>query len=60
MTFIMTQLIDMATFSEEDIDRAIIGEYSIYGTITDATQKLGYRELRPNQELAVRHFLLWT
>ena len=50
MTFIMTQLliiIDMVTFSEEDIDRAITG----------ATQKLGYRELRPNQELAVRHFL---
>ena len=42
-----TIIIDMATFSEEDIDEAI----------TSATQKLGYRELRPNQELAVRHFL---
>ena len=36
---------------------AIIGDYSIYGAITGAAQKLGYRELRPNQELAVRHFL---
>ena len=44
MTDILT---DTATFSEEDID----------GAITSATQKLGYRELRPNQELAVRHFL---
>ena len=42
-----TIIIDMATVSEEDIDEAI----------TSATQKLGYRELCPNQELAVRHFL---
>ena len=34
-------------FSEEDISEAI----------SSTTEKLGYRELRPNQELAVRHFL---
>ena len=36
----------MATFSEEDIGEAI----------ASATEKLGYSELRKNQELVVRHF----
>ena len=37
----------MATFSGEDIGEAI----------ASATEKLGYSELRKNQELVVRHFL---
>ena len=37
----------MARVTESDIDQAI----------SSATEKLGYKELRPKQILAVRHFL---
>ena len=41
MTFIMTQLIDMATFSEEDIDRAITAGCNAEAGIQGAASEPG-------------------